>query len=86
MKKSRGYSEIMRCADEIIERREEGETYSEIHRSLVDRGVVSLGIEWFRILAKQLPALDNLSISRLFENLPDEQRVLEIPMNGEVLA
>ena len=86
MKKSRGYSEIMRCADEIIERREEGETYSEIHRSLVDRGVVSLSIEWFRILVKQLPALDNLSISRLFENLPDEQRVLQIPMNGEVLA
>ena len=86
MKKSRGYSEIMRCADEIIERREEGETYSEIHRSLVDRGVVSLSIEWFRILAKQLPTLDNLSISRLFENLPEEQRVIQIPMNGEVLA
>ena len=86
MKKSRGYSEIMRCADEIIERREEGDTYSEIHRTLVDRGVISLGIERFRKLAKQLPALDNLSVSRLFEHLREEQRVIPIPMNGEVAA
>ena len=86
MKKSRGYSEIMRCADEIIERREEGDTYSEIHRILVDRGVISLGIEAFRPLAKQLPVLDNLSVSRLFEHLPKDQGVVQIPMNGEVVA
>ena len=86
MKNSRGYSEIMRCADEIIERRDDGETYSEIHRTLVDRGVVSLSIEWFRILAKQLPTLDNLSVSRLFERLPKEQKVVCIPITGEVAA
>jgi len=86
MKKSRGYSEVMRCADEIIERREEGETYSEIHRTLVARGVISLGIESFRTLAKQLPELDKLSVSRLFERLPKEQKVVWVPITGEVAA
>ena len=86
MKNLRGHSEIMRCAAEIIARREKGETYSEIHRTLVARGVVSLTIDWFRILAKQLPDLDNLSVSRLFERLPKEQKVVCIPMTGEVAA
>lgn len=86
MKNLRGHSEILRCADEIIARREKGETYSEIHRTLVARGVVSLTIDWFRILAKQLPDLDNLSVSRLFKRLPKEQKVVCIPITGEVAA
>ena len=86
MKLSRGEAEVLRYADEITRRLEDGEKYAVIHRDLVERGGVSLGVDSFRELSKRLPRLDNLSVSRLFGEAPYPHPIRVIPITGKVAA
>ena len=86
MKLSRGEAEVLRYADEITRRLEGGEKYAVIHRDLVERGGVSLGVSAFRELSKRLPRLDNLSVSRLFGEAPCSHPIRVIPITGKVAA
>ena len=86
MKLSRGYAEVLRNADEISRRIEAGEKYSAIHRDLVERGIVSIQVQCFRIWAKRLTSFDNLSVSRLFQQLPKDQSAVPLIHIGRVAA
>ena len=86
MKKSRPLGEMLRNADEITRRVEAGEKNSEIHRDLVERGIVTINVDSFRKWVKRLPSFDNLSVSRLFEHVSKDQSAVRLIHVGRVEA
>ena len=64
--KPRARIQVLRCADEILKRRSEGESFTDIHVDLLERAEIDIRLRVFTLWVSRmeeggLPPLDNLT-------------------------